>query len=70
MARADGKVWSIGKNSYGQLGDSSVTNKNEFVCISKPILLFEETPIRKKELEIAKMQKLICLKDLTYYIIV
>ena len=48
VAREDGKVWTIGKNNYGQLGDSSVSNKKEFVCISKPILLFEETPIRIK----------------------
>ena len=57
LARADGKVWSIGKNSYGQLGDSSVTNKNEFVCISKPILLFEETPIRIKGIGNSKNAK-------------
>ena len=48
VAREDGKVWTIGKNNYGQLGDSSVSSKKEFVCISKPILLFEETPIRIK----------------------
>ena len=48
IVREDGKVWTIGKNNYGQLGDSSTTNKTEFVCISKPILLFEDTPIRIK----------------------
>ena len=48
VAREDGKVWTIGKNNYGQLGNSSVSNQKEFVCISKPILLFEETPIRIK----------------------
>ena len=48
VAREDGKVWTIGQNNYGQLGDSSVSNKKEFVCKSKPILLFEETPIRIK----------------------
>ena len=48
VVREDGKVWTIGKNYSGQLGNSSAVNSNEFVCISKPVLLFEETPIRIK----------------------
>ena len=48
VTREDGKVWTIGKNYSGQLGNSSAVNSNEFVCISKPVLLFEETPIRIK----------------------
>ena len=48
VLREDGKVWTIGKNYSGQLGNSSAVNSNEFVCISKPVLLFEETPIRIK----------------------
>ncbi len=36
------------KNYSGQLGNSSAVNSNEFVCINKPVLLFEETPIRIK----------------------
>ena len=30
------------------MGDSSIASKKEFVCISKPILLFENAPIRIK----------------------
>ena len=57
IVREDGKVWTIGKNNYGQLGDSSTTNKTEFVCISKPILLFEDTPIRIKGIGQTKYAK-------------
>ena len=48
IVREDGKVWTIGKNNAGQMGDSSIASKKEFVCISKPILLFENAPIRIK----------------------
>ena len=57
VTREDGKVWTIGKNYSGQLGNSSAVNSNEFVCISKPVLLFEETPIRIKGIGQSKNAK-------------
>lgn len=45
------------KNYSGQLGNSSAVNSNEFVCISKPVLLFEETPIRIKGIGQSKNAK-------------
>ena len=50
VVRNDGKVWSNGRNNYGQIGDSSVLDKKEFVCISKSRISVEETPIRIKGL--------------------
>ena len=46
IVREDGKVWTVGKNNYGQLGDTSATNKTDFVCISKPTVMIENVPIR------------------------
>ncbi len=46
VARNDGKVYAIGRNNGGQVGDSSTANKNEFVCISNSRICFDESPIR------------------------
>ena len=48
VVRKDGKVWTAGRNNVGQLGDSSIVNKNEFVCISNSRIRFEQSPIRIK----------------------
>ena len=48
VVRSDGKVWTIGRNNYGQMGDSSILDKTEFTCISNSRIRFEEVPIRIK----------------------
>ena len=54
IARNDGKVWTIGKSNYGQMGDGSASNKKEFVCISNAKIVFEESPIRIKGIGVQK----------------
>lgn len=48
IARKDGKVWTNGKNNFGQMGDGSTSNKQEFTCISNAKIRFEESPVRIK----------------------
>lgn len=35
MVKADGTVWTTGKNNYGQCGDKTTINKTAWVCISE-----------------------------------
>lgn len=42
------KYGLVGKNNYGQMGDSSVTSKNILTCITKSRISVEESPIKIK----------------------
>ena len=68
IVRVDGKVWTVGANNYGQMGDNSVTGKYVLTCITKPQILVEESPIRIKGIN--KTQKvetdMICGFNLLY----
>ena len=48
IVRKDGKVWTVGKNNLGQVGDGSITNRTEYTCISKSRISFDKSPIRIK----------------------
>ena len=46
IARNDGKVWTIGRNNVGQLGNGGFVDKKQFVCISNSSMRFDKAPIR------------------------
>ena len=54
IVRNDGRVWTNGENGYGQIGDSSIVARQEFTCISKTKIKFEDSPIKIKGLNVTK----------------